>query len=302
MGNQQQAGHDIPTQIAREALRELLSIKERHAASLKLQMLQQLHTRGIAPSDVFGAFPKFSAFLAAHSDIVDVQPGSLAGDVVVRLRRAPQQPELAGSIDLQVRGEVWRAFTNPDPRRRRFIDRRTGELRHFHEAEQHANDKAAAAKIRSEPNFIEVDFIPAHTHSAWMKEFLQSTTGLPDWSKQSAMHFLAVPYETSLDFAFTKVLGPFGEAWRRFRGNRITAAIQKWAEAKGVPFDKLLMPGTATVKPEQEPMAPVSSSEPNVADQKSMMSSILDECSEDELSRIMLPASVVLRILRQSKA
>lgn len=300
------AATDRSTQIARDALREILTIRERHGAPLKVALIKHLRDRGVDPFAYFRSFPKFSAFLTANSDLVEVISTGEPGDIIVRLREHQPPTAMGRSLVHRIRGDVWKAFTNPDPVRRRFFDKLTGDLSHYQESLAHFNDRAAKERTKSSSSYVEVDYAKAETQTAWMRDFLASATGLPDHSRQSADHLTQLPYDSSLDMAFAGVLGSqFGEAWRQYRAGKILNLIQEWAERREVPFERLLrgerVAPTAPVTvaaPAVTASAPLAT--PLVTDAAATQSirALLEQCTDEELEGILLPASAVIRILR----
>ena len=148
--------------------------------------MRYLLQRGVDPFVFFSRFPKFGAFLIANSDLVEITRGANGSDISVSLRGEEVPTALIPSSGERLRLDVWKAFTNPDQRRKRFLKRDNGEVHHFTEPSLHHNDRYWARIIQSEPNaFIEIDFATAQEQSAWMREFLDSLT-LPDWIKRGA--------------------------------------------------------------------------------------------------------------------
>src|SRR2546428_10349260 len=117
--------------LARELLRQLLAVGPQKGAALKVLLAREFERRTGTPfHQAFWTFPKFSAFLATNADLVNVVAPGGPGDISVSLRQAAQQdrtgvatipaPLLPGRF---LPSPIWNAFANPDPRRRRFLNR-----------------------------------------------------------------------------------------------------------------------------------------------------------------------------------
>jgi hypothetical protein len=302
--------------IARSLLKQLLAVRPRHGAHLKILLNQALREQGVDPDSYFQPYPKFTAFLAAQSDLVEIDR-KLDGAVIARLKEERRSAPLPYPLDLarKFRGDVWKSFVNSDPGRKRFLNRDTADIRHFVDPPIQPNDLKWSAIIRSNyASYVEIEFAGRETQSAWMREFLETTAGLPEWAKRPAMHFVDVPFESSVEIAFTNTLGPYGDTWRRFREGKIVELIQSWARRHGISLERLCRQDLWTTAAELPvavhagPQIASIESRPEIAstrtepdNDEAAFRDLLSACTPEERSSILIPASAVLRYLRSRR-
>jgi hypothetical protein len=216
----------------------------------------------------------------------------------------PAETSGSGSAAIAVaprlKKEVWQAFTNPDLRRKRFLHRSSGEIVHYVEASTQSPNPEIAARAHSDPGYVEIEFALPEVQSGWMKEFLNSAVSIPAWTRRTAEHFTGVPYESSLNTAFITALGePLGEAWRRFRTNKVFAHVTSWADRRSVQM-ALLVPGYALTS-----TVPAVVSEHKISEQledaeiRTFLHAAIDAASDVELREVSIPAVVFARLLRR---
>jgi hypothetical protein len=68
-----------------------------------------------------------------------------------------------------IRSEVWQAFANPDPERRRFLDRQTFQICHY--TPNHYPEVKDLVE-RNPSQYAEIPPIAAETQKGWMRDFL----------------------------------------------------------------------------------------------------------------------------------
>ena len=149
--------------LARELLRQILATGPQKGARLKVLLVREFERR--APTtfqQAFWTFPKFSAFLAANADLVEVHAPGGPGDLTVRLRpqatadrAAAPAPQLASPARF-LPPPVWNAFTNPDPRRRRYFNKVSREIVHYLENSQEPPNPRIADLVVSDANYVEI--------------------------------------------------------------------------------------------------------------------------------------------------
>jgi hypothetical protein len=273
-----------PLEVARELIRELLVNGPMKGATLKLRMLSAFEeATGETFNIAFRAYPKFSSFLLANTDIVDIQrpPIGQSGDIVVCLRA--QTDEVRGSLDLlgppafYLLNGVWQAFTNPDPDRRRYIDRVSGRVIHHRKG-------VAPPELISDPSWIEINPVPALEQTKWMHDFLNLVAvseGKIDLLKSIA----DMPYSANSNALFSKTLAEYADAWRRFRAGQVMRVVRSWSDETGVPFEKIAQPVTkATPTPTQESRE---------AALRNTLIKAIRSASLEELRQISVPASLL---------
>ena len=197
---------------ARDVLRGVLSSGSMLGARLRpllIEAYRRATTRDVVP--VLKSYGKFSAFLAANADLVDVRSDDKSGDIRVSLKTAETQHGPALRPSRHLSRELWQAFTNPDERRRRFYHRDTREIIHYLDDSYETLDKSLARRVSSDDKFVGIQFAHARDQNGWMREFLDSTNGLPDSTRRVAGHLVSVPYESSVNWAFVSALGAYGK-------------------------------------------------------------------------------------------
>lgn len=292
-----------PAAFAREILIELLRNGRKFGAQLKPLIEQALRARGIPPETVLGQFRKFSDFLAANADLLEITTPGGPGDIEVRLRTTPQPRSVSSdaSQDLRpdrIRKELWQAVTNPDARRKRFLHRKTGEILHYLDGSPFSRNWDFAKRASEDPDFVEIDFARAEQQTAWMKEFLDSTPTIPDWTRRTAEHFLSVPYESSLNTAFVSALGdPTGMAWNRWRSIKVLEHVKAWAERRGVSLNLVLGYPQYPQALTSESTASESPAEASTPGLRAFLHQAIDEATEDELRQVVISPAVFARLL-----
>ncbi len=293
--------------LARELLRQLLAAAPQKGSRLKVLLAREFERRaGASFQEAFWNFPKFSAFLAANADLLDVIAPDGPGDITVQLRQdvLSRPPSLLPESSSFVRflpPSVWSAFTNPDSRRRRFFNRVTGDVAHYIENSQEAPNPTVAATVASDSNYIEILPVSAEQQSAWLKEFLASVR-LPE-SKQVLLGTLAeTPYSSAVNTAVAATLGDLGESWRQFRAAKVHEAVRSWAERRGVPLDQVL--GLAASKghmtTEQHTRHEFAATAPreasSVHELRRWLHTLIDSLDPADVSQILLPASALFKL------
>lgn len=306
--------------VAREILSQLLTATPMKGARLKPLLTSQFEARvGQTFFAAFPQFPKLLMFLNANRDLVDVELPSGPGDIFVRIRgseqtQTPSSPTstVATPSTSASQGHLshlfpqgyldaglWHAFTNPDPIRKRFYNPVNREVVHFVAGSTNSSDRAFEAKVKAEPNLIEVTPIPAATQSAWMKSFLE-TIEIPDSKRHLLLSLAALPYTSQMNKAFTAALEVYANAWRHYRTSQVFQFIRNWAQEKGLPARQVLVgveDQTASTSIEIEAHTPVS----KIGDIKSVLRLVIDSLDDASLSQILIPASVLREILSKSR-
>lgn len=284
--------------IIRKALETVLATRNRTGAQLKVLLIHTLIAARVDAFAYFRAYPKFSDFLKRFDDLVEVVSKPGGGDITVGLRNKGSKTQEDRPIESErLRGDVWRAFTNPDPRRRRFLHRTTGRVHHYADPAVTLNDRIWSERIQREPDHVEIQPATAVQQSQWMQAFVDSSLDLPDDIKRTARHLASAPYETALELSFERTLGNRSNDWRRYRAERIANLVESWAAANGILMSSLVDNhdyAGGTTRPEAS--GPLMSA-PAIQPLDSIRS-ILSSCTDEELSTVLLPASVVLRLLR----
>jgi len=230
--------------ITSQLLKQLLSS---NSPELGARLKQHLNTafiaRGLGNFDEKSlGFSKFSDYLLrVHGDFVNVNRDDSVSDILVSLRSSaapqPAKPLSKSQISsdtlspsVVIRSDVWQAFANPDPERKRFFERETGKIVHF------LADKQVPERVEvdsSPERFLEIEPISQDTQVTWMREFLNSIS-LPANEKAVLETLTTKPYSSALNVTFSRALGSHSLAWRSFRTQHVTTIIEKWAHDSDV--------------------------------------------------------------------
>jgi hypothetical protein len=297
--------------LARELLRQLLALGPQKGARLKVLLVREFERRSAATfHQAFWTFPKFSSFLAANADLVEVHAPDGPGDLTVRLR--PQAtPERAATPAPQLASPgrflppaVWNAFTNPDPRRRRFFNRVSREVVHYLENSQEPPNPRIAALVGNDANYVEIQPASAEQQAAWLKEFLASVP-VPDSKRPLLTKLAEMPYSSAINTAFGATLGDLAESWRQFRAAKVQEVVRTWAERRGVALDQLYglalsadtshqpahAQGASLVSAPLVAPTPVAASE-----MRRWLHTLVDALETPDLAQILVPAAILLKL------
>ena len=204
----------------KELVRQLLAAADTPelGARLKQRLQAELERLGAPRFDerVFG-YRKFSDFLKNFPDDFELIHAQGPGDLRVRLKSGHHMswdpllkvaPQLLGGVPVRelprVRNDVWQAFTNPDPRRRRFVQRVNGQINHYLEDDTESRFRA---EVALEPHrFVEVSPVSPTEQLEWMRDYV-TALGLPDSQSKSLLRLAEGPYTSQLNTLFTTELG-----------------------------------------------------------------------------------------------
>ncbi|HEY2345718.1 MAG TPA: hypothetical protein VGH80_07530 [Xanthomonadaceae bacterium] len=276
-------------QLARSLIQQQLATGPMKGATLKLRLLAEFARQADTPFDTaFRIYPKFSAFLAANADLVEIQrpPAGMSGDVTVRLRTtdstatagAATSMASEAALDRPLPREVWQAFTNPDPRRQRYFQKSTGKIVHF------LADDAPPSPLDAD-DFERIDPISAAAQSGWMRQFVESNFAASP-KRDELLAVAAIPYTSNLNHTFAYALGPFGEPWKRYRARYVQAAVRQWASRHAVALEALVpQPTRATTAPPATDAADAL---------RQALIEAISAASPDELRLVQIPASLLL--------
>lgn len=302
---------DERASLARQLLVEILRKNgPQVGAKLKVQLTAALGQRlGLPRNDWNALVPRLSYFLAAQSDLVSVQRPAGPGDIRVSLRDdSIPSPEIESEpARIWYRPDVWQAFVNPDPHRRRFFHRRNHQVAHFVDQSPTPPNPEITRRVAEDPLFIEVRFAAADRQSEWMREYLQTTPLIPEGHKKIARHFVDVPFDSSINAAFAVALGPHAEGWKRFRAKRVDDYISGWSNENGIDVEALKsFPAASTAHAGRTPPEPTATPSPAVqgvvekreGDLRSTLRGIVESLDDAELRLVLIPLSAVDRITR----
>lgn len=272
----------------KELLSQLLTEKSPEpGARLKHRLNLAFINRGLGSFDekAYG-YQKFKDYLLReHGDILSIAPQEMS-DVLVSLRHVPTGLASPGANTINkdqpsvVRSEVWQAFSNPDVKRKRYLHKSTGALRHFIEGE--ACDAKHEVEA-SQGQYLEIQPITGVQQIEWMKEYLNSLRLPPD--EKSAIDALAnEPYSSGSNATFSRALGVHGTGWRNFRTNRMVACIKEWAKNNSVPFQSLCLQHR-----QEKHEEPVKQSAAAILTPRQQAIKLLELLSDEDIARLVIP-------------
>lgn len=300
---------DAEAQISRQLLIDVLRSKgPQLGAKLKVLLVAEISNRLQIPQvSRHTLIPKLSDFLAANSDLVEVERPSGPGDIRVKLRSNAQASNRASATSAEepYRVEAWIAFTNPDPNRRRFFHRQQRSIVHYSTASNAQMDAQLAERVARDPQFVEINFATAETQSSWQRDFLDSDPLISDSHRRIAQLFTQVPFDSTVNAAFLAALGPHGEGWKRFRAKKMGELASSWAQKNSIPVSQL--------KQSARQVPVVSDSSPSEGTQitdggstgkvvgnalRAALIQAAELMDESELRQVLVPLSALERILR----
>jgi hypothetical protein len=176
--------------------------------------------------NAYSLFPKTSAFRVAAANTLGSDPveaHEAAHPASTTAREQVEPPKV-------VRGDVWQAFTHLNAKRKRYLDRETGQVVHFLE-ETHSDQEQLVTQFPD--RFVEIPRVDAQTQKQWMHEFLP-LSGLSEADMSSLNRLLDEPYSSKLNALFARALGQRQSAWKQYRAQCMGEIIKRWAEASGV--------------------------------------------------------------------
>ncbi len=263
-------------------------------AQLKVRLIWETTRAGLRQFDegLFG-YRKFTDFLAdIGSDLLTIEYPEGPGDVKVSMRETLNGPESEYAKPkretVRLRNDAWQAFTNPDPKRKRFWSKETGAIHHYLEGQ----GSDLKEQICSQPSlFIEIQPIKATKQRAWMKNFLDDAE-LTDQQKQTILPIPDQPYSSFVNVLFTRALGKNGESWRSFRIGKVLEQAREWAENNDIPFEQLKSdlgesPASA--------MAARAVIENSVRDR---LDEVLSMLNDDDIRQVILPTALACILVR----
>ena len=295
---------DTSLDLARQFLRDLLSNGPKYGAGLKVQLAQAFDRASDVPfRHLEKRFGKFSAFLAANSDLVEVLRPDSVGDVTVRLKTSPHADD--GTRFSRLPMDLWHAFTNPDRRRRRYYNRATGRVVHFLlDPETDLDRRLAAEVLADKNNYVEVECLSTFRQASWMDEFLDSVS-IPAHIRATCAHLAKVPYSSSVNSAFTVALREYGSAYKHFRASRVLEAVKEWAQRCGIdPVLDMFASAASDARPPAATTAelisaPATEEHASDLDMRKRLHALIDLLDEQELHHVLVPLSYISRLAKK---
>jgi hypothetical protein len=280
----------ITTTDTERVLRKLLNASgPEKAARLKQRMIAEFGLEGSGRFDERAlGYPKFKDFLQkAHADLVALAE-SEGGDMVVSLvHGAPGiEPQIASPPEPIIRSDIWQAFANPDPDRKRLFNKVSADVVHF----KATDEPKQSLEWLNNSAVVPIEPIQGEVQKRWMEDFL-GTVRLSDDQRQALSEFTKQRYSSALNLTFTRALGENAALWKRVRQTHILNAIRQWAENNSVPMDVLhrrdRLTNVATAKMVETP---------SITPVRQRVLTLLEILSDQDLERAVLPllAAVVL--------
>jgi hypothetical protein len=277
---------------AKQLILQLLStVSFEYCARLKQRLNSNLASQGLPVfNELKYGSKKFSQFLATQFDdrLILEKPIGL-GDIRVSLNHPLPGTAHVGSTGfaskreqlMAIRSDIWQAFTNPDEKRKRYLNRITSEVVHFIEDAQDEFQQKVQAAPQS---YIEIEFIPAATLQEWMHEFLD-LLGLPATERAPLESLIASEYSSSVNAAFTKALGSREQEWRKIRTLKVAERIKAWATQHNIKHENL------SLQRHSEVTQPTTSVEVQVRvlTPRQQATKLLERMSDEDILTVAIP-------------
>lgn len=305
--------HDVRDASA-QLLTQILSIDSPElGARLKQRLKSAFVSSGLGVFDEKSlGFKKFSDYLLrAHGDLVHVERQEGLGDILVSLRNTPaarslylptlKQPKASdGPV---IRSDVWQAFANPDPERKRFFNTQTDKVVHYLDGQ----DSTERAQVEaSHASFVEIRPISGEHQAQWMRDFLDGASLPPD-EKEALGPLIAEPYSSTVNATFTRALGAHGVAWRKYRTAQVTSTIETWASDASIALSRLhVVPATvtsgatqagSTVESNATGDLSVSARSEQIPPRQQVIK-LLELLTDDDISRLVIPTLLSTIMIR----
>ncbi|MNK63415.1 hypothetical protein D3C87_826310 [compost metagenome] len=271
-------------------------------ARLKQRLNIAFQNDGLGRFDekAFG-FTKFRDFLEkALPELVSVEPPVESGDIVVTLRKSANTslPSSSASTDRPespvIRSDIWQAFSNPDPKRKRYFQKSTGKLIHFLVT---AGEDHQATIDATPSDYAEITPINGDLQLHWMKTFLSNST-LPPAQKATMEAFLDGPYSSDVNSIFSRALGAAGAGWPKYRTRLIYSNIHEWTEVNNIKQEELYPPARSTPTIAQTATAIPTSPPEQAIPPRQQAIKMLEIMTDEDISRVVMPILVSTLLVR----
>lgn len=281
-------------QYVQSAILELLSDRSAEVgARLKQRLNRTLLNAGLpAFNEKQFGYRKFSEFLISElGEQLQIDKPSEDGDIQIVLKHqspvAEQDAAAHSKVDKPlpvklIRGDVWQAFTHLNAHRKRYLDRESGKVLHFLDADAENAELVAGHADR----FVEIPRIDAETQLSWMQQFL-AVSSFPEAEAASLGQLLEQPYSSQLSVLFGRALGKRTAEWKRYRAERVTEAVQKWASEHDIPLSPLFTFKIARPAETAEPVPTVSAGPLSPREQAQKL---LGMMTDQEIVSVAIPA------------
>lgn len=279
-----------------QLLKQLLEVRSPETgARLKQRLNMALTNDGFDKFDerAFGC-RKFSEFLEkTQSSFLRIDRFGDARDISVSLvdEGAPviHSTESAAGMpnEWPIRSDIWQAFTNINPQRKRFFNKNNFELKHFLDGEQSSECKEVC---ENPDQFLEIEPVSSNVQQGWMRDYLHMAP-IQDKDRLALKVLTEQSYSGNVNTAFTRALGQDGAKWRSFRAQRVTEIIAEWARRNDVPLERL----------RKRPMSSsLSSVAPQAESARARAKKMLDSIAEKDIERVIMPVLLTTLLVRAS--
>ena len=261
---------------------------------------------GTPYENAFAGYQNFSSVLREFPDLLQIDRPSRPGDITVQLRdkgvgiqSAQDAPSVLNPTPIAVRAELWNAFTNPDPHRRRFANKESGQIAHYLMDSESQRDKEIEARVSNYSNFVEIPFATADEQREWMREFVQSPA-LPEARQVLFADLLNLDYSSRVNALLTKSLEEFAPKWSSFRAEKVLGRITRWCKDNDLRIDFILHPKSTIHGPAVPQFtrlqAVTAQDESAEAALRRALHRAIDALSFADLTRISVPSSALLQV------
>jgi hypothetical protein len=290
--------HDLLREILVDVLR---AGGAQIGARVGLEVRRSYELRTRLPLDLrrFG-FEKLRDLLQANSDVVEISPDPNSHDILVSLKGSGS-PEADTALQhhlssIRLPTQLWQAFTNPDDNRRRYLNRRTGEVAHYREACEETPDRSARSRIDKWGNdAVEIQPVPGDAQLEWMREFI-SSIDLPERSRDLAKRILVAPYSSVLNTSFLGAIGSHGPEWKRRRGRLVVDFVKAWCDRNDVQYSE--DEWGVSIAQQSEHTSPASRQTLlHHESRRSSLHELIEALPEEHLDSILVPATALAKLL-----
>lgn len=291
---------EIKLHIARTLMSELLASGPMKAAALKIRMLKDFEARADEPFDVaFHKYSKFSAFLVANSDMLEVNrplPGT-GNDILVGLRAGggdSSSSPLKGSVkatgamwrrpEVYLPDQLWRAFTTSLTESAHVFSRDSSEL--------NVVDKSAVSTLGRA--WVEIEPVTSADQLRWIAQFADNDQ-LPAELRSNLRRIAGESGHSGgqTNYRVDREAGDYKELWRNFRANSVFAHVERWCSKSDVDPCKLFLP--VSTKSQGSLQTPAEAL-------RNALIHAISSASHDELRQIQIPSTLLLNARRHADA
>lgn len=186
-----------------------------------------------------------------------------------------------GAEVIAYRGDIWQAFTNLNPLRKRYFDKDANQVIHFIDG----TDINIQSLVDADPvRFAAVSPIDRAVQQGWMREFLERLE-LPEPELAILKHLAVDSYTSKANVMFGRALGERQGEWKAFRAERVDSIIQAWGKANDVPQARLILQKAAPAPAKRYALT----ASPSALSSRGQAQKLLELMSDYEIATVAIP-------------